>query len=51
MNEVLLQIILVLALGSSVITKVGSRESEILGYILIGVITLAIYANLVVMIG
>lgn len=47
-NEVFLYVLLVLVLGSSCLTTIDSFESSILGWAMIGVVTLAIHVNLAV---
>ena len=48
-NEVILYLLLVLVTGSLGISKLFSRENHLLGYLIIALVTLAIYVNLVMM--
>lgn len=48
-NEVFLYLIIVLVLACTSISNPEGAESEILGYLIIGVVTLAIHVNLVAM--
>jgi len=48
LNEIFLYLVLLLVLSFSCLNNSGSAESEIFGWILVGVLTLFIQVNLVV---
>ena len=48
-NEVILYLLFTLVTGTMGISRLFSRENHLLGYLIIALVTLAIYVNLVVM--